>query len=169
MMNKVLAGFTALGLAACASASGGVGSASNGRAGSWNGSFKPTGTVMSSSAITIPTGATQAPYGSIQVTPLPDMPTPTAKFDVSLFAPGSGGAQIAWAVFQGPCGAAMPIVAGQNSFPLFDVNNNGSARWRGTIAMTLMPQLSYHANVYWGSQVTDVTNVMMCANLSLSR
>lgn len=167
----VLFAFVALGSIGCASASGGtVGTAADGSTGSWNGSFKQSDAAMTSAAITMPSGGgSQSAYGRIQLTPLLDVPTASVRADLSIFAPVSGGTQIAWAVFQGPCGAAMPAVANQNAFPLIEVNNNGTASARATIAMTLNPALQYHANVYWGSQVTDVTNVMMCANLIISR
>lgn len=162
------AALTANGCASSSSRS--VGTAADGSLGSWNGSFKQSDAAMTSAAITMPSGGgSQSAYGRIQLTPLIDMPTPSVRADLSIFAPVSGGTQIGWAVFQGPCGAAMPAVANQNAFPLIEVNNNGTASTRSVIAMTLNPALQYHANVYWGSQVTDVTNVMMCANLIISR
>jgi hypothetical protein len=39
---------------------------------------------------------------------------------------------------------------------------------RTVMSMRLEPRVTYHANVYWAPQVTDVSNVMMCANLSLT-
>ena len=59
-------------------------------------------------------------------------------------------------------------IAGIMQFPTIQIANAGSGFVRATMPLPMDAQGSYHANVYWSSQASDVSNVMMCANLELT-
>jgi hypothetical protein len=59
-------------------------------------------------------------------------------------------------------------VIGTMQFPTISIANSGNGFVRANLPMAMDPHTSYHANIYWSSQATDVSNVMMCANLEVS-
>jgi hypothetical protein len=130
----------------------------------WTGDFRQSQMAGSSATMTPATPNTRAGYGNIVLTPLQDGER-RMKVDLSLTAPVPGGTQIAWAVFQGSCGAPTPPVAAVNDFPTIEVAASGGGAVRTEMTMELDPHLTYHANIYWSNRATDVSNVMMCANL----
>ena len=132
----------------------------------WAGSFRTS--ELASSAVIGSGGAAQgAAYGNITVTPVENAQG-RMSVDLSINAPVAPGSQVAWAVFGGSCGSPTPPVMGPDEFPMIEVANSGSGIVRTIMALPLDPHSSYHANIYWGSQVTDVSNVMMCAKLALT-
>lgn len=132
----------------------------------WSGSFRPS-QLAATPVIGSGGGAQGAAYGTITLTPVENAQG-RMSVDLSINAPVDPGTQVAWAVFGGSCGAPTPPVMGQDEFPTIEVANSGSGIVRTIMAMPLNPNSSYHANVYWSSQASDVTNVMMCANLALT-
>lgn len=132
----------------------------------WSGAFKQPA-MAATAVIGANAQSTKSGYGSITITPIPDDPG-RAQVDLSMTSPVSPGTQIAWAVFQGACGAATPPAASIEAFPVIDVNNSGSGMVRTTIPLTLDTHLSYHANIYATTRATDASNILMCANLTYS-
>jgi hypothetical protein len=133
----------------------------------WTGSFKQS-TLSSSATIGPATPGRAAAYGTITLTPNePD--SGRTRVELSINVSVQPGSQIAWALFSGPCGSPTPPLAGPNEFPTISVSNSGSGFVRTTMPITITERGTYHANVYWSSQVTDVSNVMMCANLARER
>ena len=132
----------------------------------WSGSFK-TSQMAASAVIGPATPGRAAGYGTISLTSVATTPAST-RVELSVSAPVAPGSQVAWALFTGPCGSPSPPIAGPNEFPRIDVANNGAGNVRTVMAITLDPRTSYHANVYWSAQVSDVSNVMMCANVTLA-
>ena len=103
-------------------------------------------------------------YGTIVLTPVPDQ---VRRLKVELSVTTSlTSAQIAWAVYEGTCGAPTPPVLAINDFPTIDIGANGAGVVRGELPVTLNVRGTYHANVYWSGRASDVSNVMMCANLA---
>jgi hypothetical protein len=133
----------------------------------WTGSFKQS-TLSSSATIGPATPGRAAAYGTITLTPN-DPDSGRVKVELSINVSVQPGMQIAWALFSGPCGSPTPPLAGPNEFPTISVTNSGSGFVRTTMPITINDRGTYHANVYWSSQVTDVSNVMMCANLARER
>lgn len=134
----------------------------------WTGRFTQTGT--SGSAVLSRTTAVGHPtaYGSITILPIDSAP-PRSKIDVDISAPSvDGGSQVAWAVFTGPCGSATPPITGLDEFPVLEISS-GVARVSTEVNFFMNPAAEYHANVYWSGRASDVSNVMMCANLTKSR
>ena len=130
----------------------------------WNGSFKQE----SNSAVI---GAEMARgrssgYGTVVLTPVPDQER-RVKVELSINTSLTS-AQIAWAVYEGTCGAPTPPVLAVNEFPTIDIGTNGAGVVRGELPIGLNVRGTYHANVYWSNRATDVSNVMMCANLAYS-
>ena len=127
----------------------------------WSGNFKQE----SNSAVI---GAEMARgrssgYGTVVLTPVPDQ---ERRVKVELTVNTSlTSAQIAWAVYEGTCGAPTPPVLAVNEFPTIDIGTNGAGVVRGELPIGLNVRGTYHANVYWSGRATDVSNVMMCANL----
>ena len=107
-------------------------------------------------------------YGSITVTSQATTP-PVTRVEVSVNAPVPSGTQVGWAIFPGGCGAPTLPVAGPHEFPTIEIGGNNNGSVRAAFQMALDPRGTYHANVYWASQVTDLNNVMMCANLARAR
>jgi hypothetical protein len=150
-------------LAACAT--GGTGSAASAGSGVWTGSFREP--QSSATAVIGPaTSGRAAAYGNLSLTPA-DAAARKYRVELSISAPVDPNTQLAWAVFSGPCGTPSPAVAGINEFPTIDIGTGGGSV-RTVMALALDPHGSYHANVYWGSRASDVSNVMMCANLNLN-
>ncbi len=151
-------------IAACASKSTASTTSAPGR---WTGSFKQS--KLSSTASIGPAQPTRAAgYGTITLTPN-DPDSGRVKVELSINASVTPGTQLAWALFSGPCGSPTPPLAGPNEFPTINVSNSGSGFVRTTMPITISSRGTYHANVYWSSQVSDVSNVMMCANLAEGR
>src|SRR5262249_35408883 len=128
----------------------------------WSGSFKQE----SNSAVI---GAEMARgrssgYGTIVLTPVPDQER-RVKIDLSVNTSVTG-TQIAWAVYEGTCGAPTPPVLSVNEFPTIEIGTNGAGVVRGELPVGLNVRGTYHANVYWTNRASDVSNVMMCANLA---
>jgi len=132
----------------------------------WTGSFKQPA-LAATAVIGANAQSTKGGYGSITITPIADDPG-RVRIDLSMTSPVAPGTQIAWAVFQGPCGSPTPPAAGLESFPLIDVNNGGGGMVRTTIPLALDTHMSYHANIYATTRATDMSNILMCANLTYS-
>ena len=130
----------------------------------WTGAFKPEGgsAVIGSEL----SRARATGYGTITLTPVSDQQG-RVKVDMSVTTSVTS-TQVAWALFEGPCGAPTPPVIAVNQFPTIEVGNNGSGLVRTELPMTLDTRATYHANVYWTGRATDVTNVMMCAKLAFT-
>jgi len=107
-------------------------------------------------------------YGSITVTSQETTP-PVTRVDISVNAPLPSGTQVGWAIFPGSCGAPSMPVSGPHEFPTIEIGGNSNGSVRASFRFALDPRATYHANVYWASQVTDLNNVMMCANLARGR
>ncbi len=133
----------------------------------WTGTFR-----QSQSATTSVIGPAApgkgAAYGTITAVPLPSGTTGN-RIELSISTPLAAGTQIAWAIFSSPCGSATPPMAGPQEFPTIEVTSTGSGFVRASMPFVLDSHATYHANVYWSSRVSDVSNVMMCANLVESR
>jgi hypothetical protein len=110
-----------------------------------------------------------AAYGNITLTPVESDTSGRVRVELSINAPVPPGTQLGWALFPSPCGAATPTMTGANEFPTIEISNSGAGSIRAVMSLRLEPRGTYHANVYWSSQVTDVSNVMMCANLARAR
>ena len=154
-------------VAACAS---GGSSASGTAAGParWEGSFRTSGYATTAVIGPGQTG-TSAAFGTIKLSPIAAGPGGNTQVEVSVSAPVSPGTQLGWAIFTGPCGTMSAAIAGLMQFPTISIANSGNGFVRATMALPLDAQGSYHANVYWSSQPSDVSNVMMCANLELAK
>jgi hypothetical protein len=107
-----------------------------------------------------------AAYGSLLLTPAERDPG-RLRVELSISAPVDPSTQLAWAIFSGPCGTPSPAVIGLQEFPAIEINGGGGSV-RSLMSLPLDPRSSYHANVYWSSRATDVSNVMMCANLAFT-
>ena len=128
----------------------------------WTGNFKQE----SNSAVI---GAEMArgrasSYGAVVLTPVLDQER-RVKVELSVTTSLTS-AQIAWAVYEGTCGAPTPPVIAVNEFPTIEIGTNGAAVVRTELPIALNVRGTYHANVYWSNRATDVSNVMMCANLA---
>lgn len=155
----------ALAIVACASKTKTASTASG--PARWTGAFKQS-TLSSSATIGPATPGRAAAYGTITLTPN-DPDSNRVKVELSINVSVQPGSQIAWALFNGPCGSPTPPLAGPNEFPTISVTNSGGGFVRTTMPIVINDRGTYHANVYWSSQVSDVSNVMMCANLSRER
>ena len=117
---------------------------------------------------TMSSGATAASFGSLTVVPAGGQYSDgrgRLRFEISISAPSASGNNLAWAVFSGPCNSPTPAIAPLTDFPILEVASSGAARVRVELATAMDPRGSYHVNVYEGSRATDVSNVLMCANL----
>ena len=133
----------------------------------WTGNLRSTGTTSSAVLNTSTTDSQGSAFGSITVVDGDSTP-PTSHVELTISAPAVSGKELAWAIFTGPCGAATPPVASLQEFPPLSVST-GNARVSTDLRFRLTPGAEYHANVYASSRANDVANVLMCANLSLSR
>jgi hypothetical protein len=154
-------------LAACASKTGTAAASTASGPARWTGSFKQS-TLSSSATIGPATPGRAAAYGTITLIPN-DPDSGRVRVELSINVSVSPGTQIAWALFAGPCGSPTPPLVGPSEFPTINVSNSGSGFVRTTMPITLNARATYHANVYWSAQVSDVSNVMMCANLTRER
>jgi hypothetical protein len=151
-------------LIACASKTSSVSTASG--PARWAGTFRQSQTAAT--AVVGPaTPGRSAGYGSITLTPVAGDSGRT-RVELAINAPVPAGTQVGWAVFMSPCGSPTPPITGANEFPTIEIANSGSGTVRTVMSIRLDPRVTYHANIYWASQVTDVSNVMMCANLLLT-
>jgi hypothetical protein len=153
-----------IGLSACAGKNASTNPGGGGAR--WSGAFKHPPLSSSATVGPAPPGRA-AGYGSITLTPLPETPTRT-RVELSISAPVAPGTQLAWAVFSGGCGAATPPLLGPNEFPTIEISNSGGGMVRTELALALDTHVTHHANIYWSSRVSDVSNVMLCANLAYS-
>jgi hypothetical protein len=133
----------------------------------WTARFKQTQGASTAAIIPGQMGSSSA-YGSITVTSQETTP-PVTRVEVSVNAPLPSGTQVGWAIFTGMCGAPTPAIAGPHEFPTIEIGGNNNGSVRATFRLAMDPRVTYHANVYWGSQVTDLNNVMMCADLARGR
>jgi hypothetical protein len=133
----------------------------------WSGTFKQSQSATSA-VIGPATPGKGAAYGTVSAAPLPEGTTGN-RIELSISTPLAAGTQIAWAIFSGPCGSPTPPLAGPQEFPTIEVTSTGSGYVRASMPFLLDTHAAYHANVYWSSRVSDVSNVMMCANLVESR
>jgi len=129
----------------------------------WTGAFKQS-SLSSSAVVNAATPTRTAAFGNINMTPV-EAESGRMRVELSVNASVAPGSHIGWAVFTGPCGAPTPPIAGKTEFPTIEISNSGNGVIRMIMPLTMEPRTAYHANVYWSSQVTDVSNVMMCANL----
>jgi hypothetical protein len=128
----------------------------------WSGSFKQE----SNSAVIgaeLARGRSSG-YGTIVLTPVADQAR-RVKAELSVNTSLTG-TQIAWAVYEGTCGAPTPPVLAVNEFPTIEIGTNGAGVVRAELPVTLNVRGTYHANVYWSNRATDVSNVMLCTNLA---
>lgn len=130
----------------------------------WIGNFKQTGVPSAQIGPATPNRG----FGSIAITPIAGTP-PSAKIELSISTPLTGGTQVAWAVLDGSCGSAAPFVTGENQFQPIEITTGGNGTLRSSMALSLDPRQSYHANVYWSTRARDVSTVMMCAPLVVDR
>jgi hypothetical protein len=156
-------------IAACASGSAATSTSASPESGPvrWSSTFKQTQGASTAAIIPGQMGSSSA-YGSITVTSQATTP-PATRVEVSVNAPVPSGTQVGWAIFTGSCGAPTPAILGPHEFPTIEVGGNNNGSVRASLPVSLDPRGTYHANVYWGSQVTDLNNVMMCANLARAR
>jgi hypothetical protein len=133
----------------------------------WTSAFKQTQGASTAAIIPGQMGSGSA-YGSITVTSQLTTP-PLTRVEVSVNAPVASGTQVGWAIFTGSCGAPTLPVIGPHEFPTIEIGGNNNGSVRASLQVALDPKATYHANVYWGSQITDRNNVMMCANLARAR
>jgi hypothetical protein len=162
-LQRILIAAAATGSLACATAkpaaSTGSGSSTpTPTTGRWSGSFKQT---------QMPTGqlgaaAPNRGYGSITISPLP-AGNDNVRIEVSVNAPVAGGTQIAWALFNGVCGSAAPMVTGENRFPPMEITGGGQGFTRVDMQLPLDTRAEYHANVYWTPRARDLGDVILCA------
>ena len=155
----------------CASHQSGPASGGMGR---WHGQLKQLNT--SSTAVlqtsTMSQGAVAASYGQITVTPVGTAPgedRARMRFEISVMAPSQSGNNLAWAVFSGPCNSPLPPIASVTDFPVLEINTSGAASVRVELLTALEPRGTYHANVYETGRATDVSGVLLCANLKYQR
>lgn len=154
--------FALVGVAACATSNRPTTVAGPAR---WTGNFKSMGGT--SAVMTATTNTQASAFGNITIVTLDTAP-PTSRVDLYVTAPAMSGSQLAWAVFSGPCGAPTPPVAGVNEFPTMELTSGGG-RIGTSLRFRLSPGTEYHTNVYNSGRATDVSNVMLCANLTLGR
>jgi hypothetical protein len=134
----------------------------------WAGAFRQS--QMAASAVIGPASPQRtAAYGNITLTPVESDSSGRVRVELSINAPVPPGTQLGWALFPSPCGAATPMMTGAQEFPTIEISNSGNGSIRAVMSLRLEPRGTYHANVYWSSQVTDVSNVMMCANVARAR
>jgi hypothetical protein len=134
----------------------------------WVGAFKQS--QMAAAAVIGPaTPQRTAAYGNISLTPVESDSSGRVRVELSINASVPPGTQLGWALFPSPCGAATPTMAGAQEFPTIEISNSGSGFVRAVMNLRLEPRATYHANVYWSSQISDVSNVMMCANVARAR
>lgn len=131
----------------------------------WTGSFR-TSQYAATAVIGPAQPGRSAGYGTITIAPV-EAPASSSRVEISVNAPVPSGTQIGWAVFSGQCGSTSPPLIGAMQFPTIEIANSGAGSVRAVLPLSLEEHGTYHANVYWNSQVTDVSNVMMCANLGL--
>jgi hypothetical protein len=134
----------------------------------WSGAFRQS--QLAAAAVIGPaTPQRTAAYGNITLTPVESDSTGRVRVELSINAPVAPGTQLGWALFPSPCGAATPTMAGAQEFPTIEISNSGAGSVHAVMSLRLEPRGTYHANVYWSSQITDVSNVMMCANIARAR
>lgn len=150
-------------LSACASAASGSGGTPGQE--QWTGSFRQ-GQTAASAVIGPATTPRGAAYGTVTLTAVPSQ-AGHWKVDLSMSAPVESSTPLAWAIFSGPCGSPTPSVIGLNEFQVIELTS-GTGGIHATMAMPLDPHGTYHATIYWSSRASDVSNVMMCTNLSHS-
>lgn len=131
----------------------------------WTGAFR-TSQYAASAVIGPAQPGRSAGYGTITVTPT-DVQAGTSRVEISINAPVTPGTQVAWAMFTGQCGSTSPPLIGAMQFPTIEIANSGNGSVRSVLPFALDTHGTYHANVYWSAQATDVSNVMMCANVGL--
>ena len=157
-----------LAIATAGCASSGARANANGPA-RWTGTFR-TSQYAASAVIGPAQPGRSAGYGSITVTPVDVQGSSQAsgsRVEISINAPVPPGTQVGWAIFNGQCGSTSPPLIGAMQFPTIEIANSGNGSVRSVLPFTLDAHGTYHANVYWSAQVTDVSNVMMCANVGL--
>jgi hypothetical protein len=131
----------------------------------WMGTFRQPQSAASA-VIGPATPGRAAAFGSLILTPAERDPG-RFRVELSISAPVDANNQLAWAIFSGPCGTPSPSVIGLQEFPAIEINGGGGSV-RSIMSLPLDPRGSYHTNVYWSSRATDVSNVMMCANLTFT-
>lgn len=133
----------------------------------WTAQLRQVEGSSASAVLTGRTNSTRGAYGEISIT-TQDTVHSRSTVDLSVTAPTIGSTQLAWAIFTGACGSPTPSVVGVNEFPPLEITSGG-ARVRLDLSFALRPGTEYHVNVYNSNRASDVSNVMMCAALQLSR
>src|SRR5215467_2455877 len=134
----------------------------------WIGAFRQS--QMAAAAVVGPARPQRtAAYGNITLTPVDSDTSGRVRVELSINASVPPGTQLGWALFPSPCGAATPAMTGAQEFPTIEISNSGAGSIRAVMGLRLDARSTYHANVYWSSQITDVSNVMMCANVVRAR
>jgi hypothetical protein len=164
LLTRSLRLFALVGTAACATSNRVTTSSGPAR---WSGNFRTVGAPSSAVLNTRTTDSQGTAFGSISIMSADSTP-PTSRVDLSVSAPAMSGKQLAWAIFSGPCGSPTPPVTGLQEFPALEIAT-GSGRVATDLRFRLSVGTEYHANVYMTSRATDVSNVLMCANLKLER
>jgi hypothetical protein len=160
-LQRVILAGVAFGSVACATnPAPASSSASTNVPGRWSGSFKQTQMPTAQMGAATPNRG----YGTITITPLVTG-ADRVRIELSVNAPVPSGTQVAWALFNGACGSAAPMVTGENQFPPMEIGGNGAGFVRLEILLPLDPRSAYHANVYWTPRARDLGDVMMCAPL----
>jgi hypothetical protein len=133
----------------------------------WTGALRPP--AMASTAVLSrgSPSATAASYGNVMLTRVADQPD-RWRYELTVTAPPLSGSQVAWALFTGSCGASSPPVVPTAELPVLDLGSGGGGAVRGEIGATLSARTTYHVNVYTTPRATDVSNVLLCAKLSVS-
>lgn len=161
LLTRSVVSLALAGAAACAASNRAIVSTGVAR---WTGNFKSVGGT--SAVLTARTNTQSSAYGNITVVTIDSAP-PASRVDLSVTAPAMTGS-LAWAIFSGPCGSPTPPVAGVNEFPNIEMSSGGG-RIGAQLRFWLDPGAEYHANVYNSGRASDVSNVILCANLSLGR
>ena len=134
----------------------------------WSGAFRQS-RVVETGLVGLAGTPRAAAYGNITLTPVKSDTSGRVRVELSVNAPVPPAAQLGWALFPSPCGAATLMMAGAQEFPTIEISHSGAGWIRGVMWLRLDAHATYHANVYWSSRISDVSNVMMCANIVRGR
>jgi hypothetical protein len=85
------------------------------------------------------------------------------RVTLSVAVPQLATNQVRWAVLPNRCGSGDLPLIGFEQFPLLDIGSNGRAELQAELPLELVPNSSYHVNIYNGGQ--QLENVFTCGNL----
>ena len=134
----------------------------------WSGAFRQS-QVAETGVVGPASTPRAAAYGNITLTPVESDTSGRVRVELSVNAPVPSGTQLGWALFPSKCGAATLTMAGAQEFPTIEISSSGAGSIRAVLWLRLDAHATYHANVYWSSRISDVSNVMMCANIVRAR